>query len=65
LRSANSQAPSLSRLVAVEVLEHRRQRLAAIEHLRGLGALTIHVDDEVGVLGEQHLLLFAEATIGA
>ena len=52
-------------LVAVEVIEHRRKRLAAVEFLRGLRALAVHVDDEVGVLGEQRLLPLGVAAIGA
>jgi hypothetical protein len=42
----------LSCLIAIEILEHRRQRFAAIQHLGRLRALAVHVDDEVRVLGE-------------
>jgi hypothetical protein len=52
-------------LVGVEGIEHRRHRLAASESLRGLGALPVHVDDEVGVLGEERLLPVGVAAIGA
>ena len=53
------------RLVAVEVIEHGCQCLAAFEHLRGLRALPVHVHGEVGVLGEQRLLPLRVAAIGA
>jgi hypothetical protein len=52
-------------LVAVEVLEHGREALAAVDDLGGLGALTVHVDDEVGVFGEERLLVVRETAIGA
>ena len=52
-------------LVAVEVVEDRRQGLSAVEYLAGLGTLPVHVDDEVGVLREQRLLSFGVAAIGA
>src|SRR4051794_30234163 len=52
-------------LVPVEVIEQRSQSLALPELLRGLGALAFHVDEEVGVLGEQRLLPLRVATIRA
>jgi hypothetical protein len=53
------------RLVAVEVIEHWRQRLAPIEHLRGFRALPVHVHDELGVVCEERLLSFGIASVGA
>ena len=55
----------LGGLVAVEVLEYRRKCVAAVEDLRGFGALAVHVDDEVGVLREECLLSLGETAIGA
>ena len=53
------------RVVPVEVIEHRGERLAAVELLRGLGALALHVDEEVGVLGEERFLPVGVAAIRA
>lgn len=52
------------RLVAVQILEHRRQRLSAVQLLARLGPGTIHVDDEAGFLGEEALLTLAVAAVG-
>jgi hypothetical protein len=52
-------------LIAVEVVEDRGQCLAAVEYLRGFGALSVHVDDKVGVLGEEGLLSLRVAAISA
>jgi hypothetical protein len=53
------------RLVAVEVLEHGRQRLAAVENLRRLSTRALHVHDEVRVLTEERLLALGIAAIRA
>jgi hypothetical protein len=53
------------RFVPVEVIEHRGERLPAVQLLRGLGSLSLHVDEEVGVLGEERLLPLGVAAIFA
>ena len=52
------------RPVAVEVVEHWCQHLAAVEYLCGLGALPVHVDDEIGIFGEEQLLTVGVAAVG-
>ena len=52
-------------LVRVERVEHRRQRLAAVQIVGRVGALAVHVDDEVGVVGEERLLPLGVTRVGA
>src|SRR6476660_7485407 len=53
-----------SRLVLVEVVENRGERLAAVEHVAGFGSFPVHIDSEAGVGGEQRLLPVRVAAIG-
>jgi hypothetical protein len=52
-------------LVRVQVVEHGRQRLPAMQIVGGVGPLAGHVDDEVRVFGEERLLPLGVTTIGA
>src|SRR3954451_7484886 len=52
-------------VVGVQVVEHGPQRLPATQIVRRLRALAGHVDDEVGVVGEERLLPLGVASIGA
>jgi hypothetical protein len=52
-------------LIALEVGEDRRERFSPFEHVGRLGTLAVHVDGKAGVDGEQRLLRFSVATVGA
>src|SRR3954447_2249311 len=52
-------------LVRLQVLEHGCQGLPATQVVRRLGALAGHVDDEVGVVGEERLLPLGVASVRA
>jgi hypothetical protein len=52
-------------LVAVEVIEDWRQRLSPVKDVGRLAASAIHVDGEDSVIGEERLLPFGVAAVGA
>src|SRR6185437_15763904 len=53
-----------SRLVLVEVVENRGERLAAVEHVAGFGSFPVQINSEAGVISEQRLLPVRVAAIG-
>jgi hypothetical protein len=53
------------RLVAIQIGEHRRQCLSSLEHVRRCAALAVHVNREARVGGEERLLPFGVAAVGA
>ena len=53
------------RLVAIQIGEHRRECLSSFEHVGRLAAFAVHVDGEAGVGGEERLLTFGVAAVGA
>src|SRR4051794_3627878 len=52
-------------LVAIEVVEDGCERFASVQDVARLAAFPIHVDGEAGVLGEERLLSFGVAAVGA
>jgi hypothetical protein len=52
-------------LVAIEVVEDRRERFAPVQDVTRLAAVAVHVDGEDGVVGEERLLPFGVAAVGA
>jgi hypothetical protein len=52
-------------LVAIEIVEHRCQCFSSLEDVGRLGAFAVHVNGEDRVSGEERLLPFGVAAIGA
>ena len=51
--------------VPVQIVEDGSERLAGVKLLRRLRILGVHVDDEVGIGGEERHLTLRIATVGA
>jgi hypothetical protein len=52
-------------LVAVQVFEDGRERLSPLQDVGRFAAFAVHVDREAGVVGEEGLLSFGVAAVGA